>query len=153
MWSSFINSFPKWIWVWDRSNNDNKKETSIIVSLTTSLRLLTSGTYLIFETWILGTPTLIEWSVDGRLIKDFLPFFAKYGEKNFLGENLRNFLLSLSLQTISRNYFGLPNLSVTPTAMQTAELYYENLLRSLMRDFIFYLKGLNILRILPQRAN
>ena len=84
-----------------RSNNDNKKETSIIVSLTTSLRLLTSGTYLIFETWILGTPTLIEWSVDGRLIKDFLPFFAKYGEKNFFRGKLKKLLVEL----VTSNHF------------------------------------------------
>ena len=100
MRSSFINSFPKWIWVWDQIMII-KKETSIIVSLTTSLRLLTSGTYLIFETWILGTPTLIEWSVDGRLIKDFLPFFAKYGEKNFFRGKLKKLLVEL----VTSNHF------------------------------------------------
>ena len=137
-----------------RSNNDNKKETSIIVSLTTtSLRLLTSGTYLIFETWILGTPTLIEWSVDGRLIKDFLPFFAKYGKKIFFRGKLKKLLVELVTSNHFTELFRVTKSVCNPdTAMQTAELYYENLLRSLMRDFIFYLKGLNILRILPQRA-
>ena len=100
MRSSFINSFPKWIWVWDQIMII-KKETSIIVSLTTSLRLLISSTYLIFETWILGTPTLIEWSVDGRLIKDFLPFFAKYGEKNFFRGKLKKLLVEL----VTSNHF------------------------------------------------
>ena len=57
--------------------------------------------YLIFETWILGTPTLIEWSVDGRLIKDFLPFFAKYGEKNFFRGKLKKLLVEL----VTSNHF------------------------------------------------
>ena len=96
MRSSFINSFPKWIWVWDQIMIIKKRPPSSYHSRRlVSDYLLTSGTYLIFETWILGTPTLIEWSVDGRLIKDFLPFFAKYGKKNFFRGKLKKLLVEL----------------------------------------------------------
>ena len=95
MRSSFINSFPKWIWVWDQIMIIKKRPPSSYHLWLVSDYLLTSGTYLIFETWILGTPTLIEWSVDGRLIKDFLPFFAKYGEKNFFRGKLKKLLVEL----------------------------------------------------------
>ena len=101
MRSSFINSFPKWIWVWDQIMIIKKRPPSSYHSRLVSDYLLRVPMYLIFETWILGTPTLIEWSVDGRLIKDFLPFFAKYGKKNFFRGKLKKLLVEL----VTSNHF------------------------------------------------
>ena len=87
-----------------RSNNDNKKETSIIVSLTNSLRLLTYLGYLLDIRNLNFGNSNIDRVISrrrGRLIKDFLPFIAKYGKKNFFRGKLKKLLVEL----VTSNHF------------------------------------------------